>query len=87
MKKILALILALVMCFGLVACGSSGDGGDAGSEGGTIKVGYVNPYTGPLAGNGEGCDWERLTPRAGEEPSDMPDMPATCGGEAHDEGA
>ncbi len=37
--------------------------------------------------HGEGCDWERLTPRAGEEPSDMPDMPATCGGEAHDEGA
>ncbi len=55
MKKrgILALILALVMCFSLLAgCGSSG-----GKDGGTIKIGYVNPYTGALAGNGEGCDW------------------------------
>jgi len=23
----------------------------------TIKIGYVNPTTGSLAGNGEGCDW------------------------------
>ena len=53
MKKILALVLALVLCVGLLAgCGSSGS-----KDGGVIKIGYVNPYTGALAGNGEGCDW------------------------------
>ena len=52
MKKILALVLALVLCVGLLAgCGGGG------KDGGVIKIGYVNPYTGPLAGNGEGCDW------------------------------
>ena len=52
MKKILALVLALVLCVGLLAgCGGSG------KDGGVIKIGYVNPYTGALAGNGEGCDW------------------------------
>ena len=53
MKKILALVLALVLCVGLLAgCGGSGS-----KNGGVIKIGYVNPYTGALAGNGEGCDW------------------------------
>lgn len=53
MKKILALVLALLLCVGLLAgCGGSGS-----KEGGVIKIGYVNPYTGSLAGNGEGCDW------------------------------
>lgn len=50
-KGILALMLALAMCLGLLA----GCGG--GSAGGTIKIGYVNPDTGALAGNGEGADW------------------------------
>ncbi len=55
-KGILALILALVMCLGLLAgCGNGGGGG--GSTGDTIKIGYVNPTTGALAGNGEGVDW------------------------------
>lgn len=27
------------------------------NTGEVIKIGYVNPTTGPLAGNGEGCDW------------------------------
>lgn len=55
MKKILALVLALVLCVGLLAgCGSSDNGG---SSSDVIKIGYVNPYTGALAGNGEGCDW------------------------------
>ena len=30
MKKIIAMMLALVMCFALVACGGSGDSADAG---------------------------------------------------------
>lgn len=58
-KGILALILAMVMCLGLLsACGNKGgNGGNGGSTGGVIKIGYVNPTTGPLAGNGEGVDW------------------------------
>ena len=48
-KGILALALAGVMCLGLLAgCGASSD---------TIKIGYVNPETGALAGNGEGAQW------------------------------
>ncbi len=32
MKKLIALLLALVMCFGLVACGGSGDAADTGDD-------------------------------------------------------
>ena len=28
MKKILVMFLSIVLCFGLAACGSEGDGGD-----------------------------------------------------------
>lgn len=75
MKKrgILALALALVLVVSmLAACGGSGGGSKpagsgtasgGGSADGKIKIGYVNPTTGALAGNGEGCDWvvKRLT--------------------------
>jgi len=64
-KRILAAVLTGALAVGLLAgCGStSGGGGD--SKGGdssssaskTIKIGYVNPTTGALAGNGEGCEW------------------------------
>ena len=37
MKKILALLLALVLCFGLVACGPKAPAADE-----TIKIGFVN---------------------------------------------
>ena len=65
-KGILALLLAVAMCLGLLAgCGGSDNsdggndtpGGGGGSSGGTIKIGYVNPSTGALAGNGEGGEW------------------------------
>jgi len=64
-KGILALLLVFVLCLGLLT-GCAGKGGDAKggdkdggkpSTGDTIKIGYVNPTTGPLAGNGEGVDW------------------------------
>ena len=75
MKKrgILALALALLLAVSmLAACGGSSGGGSTpagsgaasgGDLAGTIKIGYVNPTTGALAGNGEGCDWvvKRLT--------------------------
>jgi len=42
MKKIIALLLALVMAFGLVACGGTSDGGnDGNAEGKTIKVAAI----------------------------------------------
>jgi len=61
-KGILALVLSLIMVVGiLAACGdkkASGSGADAGgATGNPIKIGYVNPSTGALAGNGEGCEW------------------------------
>lgn len=52
MKKIFALLLAITMSVSLLA----GCGGGS-SESDTIKIGYVNPTTGPLAGNGEGVNW------------------------------
>ena len=64
-KKIAALLLAALFAATLLAgCGGGGSDTPQGSgaapapsAGGTIKIGYVNPTTGPLAGNGEGCDW------------------------------
>lgn len=44
-------ILALLLM--LSACGST----NKEPESSVIKIGYVNPTTGALAGNGEGCDW------------------------------
>lgn len=63
LKKVLAIAFSAVLAMGLLAgCGSDGgDGGstgDGGSKGGdVIKIGYVNPTTGALSGNGEGCEW------------------------------
>ena len=42
MKKILAMILALVMCFSLVACGGGNDDAAQADDGATkIKIGMV----------------------------------------------
>ena len=56
-RKLLSLLLALCMTFGLTACGgsktteeSSGDSGSAGESGGdTITIGMIGPLTGSLA--------------------------------------
>ena len=53
MKRIGILCLVLVLLFTLSSCGSK----EAGNESSVIKIGIVNPTTGALAGNGEGCDW------------------------------
>ena len=57
-KGILALILALALCMVLLAgCGGNGSNGGSKDNSDVIKIGYVNPTTGALAGNGEGVDW------------------------------
>ena len=60
MKKkgiISIVIVALLVVSMLAACGGNGGEEGGGKKGDVIKIGYVNPTTGPLAGNGEGCDW------------------------------
>ncbi len=44
-------VCMIVFCVLFLLAGCSGGNKD------TIRIGYVNPTTGPLAGNGEGCDW------------------------------
>lgn len=62
-KRVAALLLACLFTVTLLAgCGGgekapTGSGSAPAPAGGTIKIGYVNPSTGALAGNGEGCDW------------------------------
>ncbi|MCL2111965.1 MAG: ABC transporter substrate-binding protein [Clostridiales bacterium] len=71
-KKFLALVLAVVMVVGLMAaCGGGGDApapapspspapapaAPSGDAPASIKIGIPNPYTGPLAGFGEGTPW------------------------------
>lgn len=53
MKRVFLVCLALLMLIGLCAC----EPREEKSERSVIKIGYVNPTTGALAGNGEGCDW------------------------------
>ena len=60
MKKVFLGLLCLVLLVTLTACGGDkkepgAAPADSGSD--TIRIGYVNPTTGALAGNGEGCDW------------------------------
>lgn len=52
-------IASLTTIFLLVFVTLAGACVSAGAEQalGKIKIGYVNPTTGPLAGNGEGCEW------------------------------
>ena len=53
MKKIIALVLAAVMCLGMLAsCGSSGGKQPAASGDNVIKLGLTGPLTGPYASYG-----------------------------------
>ena len=62
MKKtrIFAMIMALVMCFGLLAgCGSDNKDNAAAGDGSavTLKIGGIGPITGAAAIYGTACDW------------------------------
>lgn len=49
-KRILAVAISAVMAVGLFGAVNT-------QAADTIKIGYVNPTTGSLAGNGEGAQW------------------------------
>ena len=75
MKKMIALVLVIVLTLSVVslaACGEEGSSStaDSAKSKDTIKIGYVNPTTGALAGNGEGCEWvvKQLTDYVKENP-------------------
>ena len=63
--KLICAVLAVVLVFGLAACAPAADKGSD-----VVKIGYVNPTTGALAGNGEGCDWvvKQITEYVKEHP-------------------
>ncbi len=67
MKKNLALLTVLVLTVLMMAGCSSGP---KKSSSPVIKIGYVNPTTGSLAGNGEGCQWvvDQLTEYVKQHP-------------------
>ena len=50
-RAICAALVCALLCV-LPGCGATEKAGAN-----TIKIGYVNPTTGALAGNGEGCEW------------------------------
>ena len=65
-KRLIALVLVLALSLSSVGCGAN----SGSSKKDTIKIGYINPTTGPLAGNGEGCDWavKQITDYVKENP-------------------
>ena len=69
MKKTVAILIVLSLLLGLCACGAAEEQTASGSSD-TIRIGYVNPTTGPLAGNGEGCAWavKQITDYVNEHP-------------------
>ena len=73
MKRLLVLVLALALVLTLTACG----GGK--KSGGTIRIGYINPTTGALAGNGEGCEWvvKQITDYVAQHPIRVDDADKT----------
>lgn len=61
------MIMIFAAMLGLTSCGS---GSQQAENDNIIKIGYINPTTGSLAGNGEGCDWvvDRINDYVKENP-------------------
>lgn len=62
MKKLVALLLAVVVCFSLAACGNGGNDGGQQSSGDAaakeeIVIGYVGPFTGALSMFTQDMEW------------------------------
>lgn len=54
----LTAVVMITAAMSLAGCGGGAkEGGGLASASGPIRIGYVNPTTGALAGNGEGCEW------------------------------
>lgn len=62
-----AILTAAAMLMGTASCGNNSGSAE---DDGIIKIGYVNPTTGALAGNGEGCKWvvDQITDYVKENP-------------------
>lgn len=56
-----------ISMLGMTSCGSNSQQAENDN---VIKIGYINPTTGSLAGNGEGCDWvvDRINDYVKENP-------------------
>ena len=57
MRRFLKLFISMMLAIPLAACSGAGPDADTATTSDVIKIGYVNPTTGALAGNGEGCQW------------------------------
>jgi hypothetical protein len=73
MKKLLAMLLALAMCFALVACGDDDDEGD---ENNTTPAATGDTTPGPSTGD--------VTPGGGDATTDPGPETFTCAGEGCD---
>lgn len=67
-KRTAALCIAGLMMIALALTGCGANQANTASD--TIRIGYVNPTTGALAGNGEGCAWvvKQITDYVKEHP-------------------
>ncbi len=67
MKKFSCVLLVIIILLSLCSCAM---GPHANTDSDTIKIGYINPTTGALAGNGEGCEWvvNQVTQYVNEHP-------------------
>ena len=56
MKKLITLLLAVLIVFGMTACGNGGGGNEGGgAEAETIRIGVVSTFSGNNSGHGEYC--------------------------------
>lgn len=65
--RVIVIMSFFVAMLGMTSCGSKSQQAENDN---VIKIGYINPTTGSLAGNGEGCDWvvDRINTYVKENP-------------------
>ncbi|MCH5349013.1 MAG: ABC transporter substrate-binding protein [Oscillospiraceae bacterium] len=69
-KRSLVRAIAIMLSAAMLGMTSCGSGSQRAENDNVIKIGYINPTTGSLAGNGEGCDWivDRINDYVKENP-------------------